>query len=177
MDGKGLVHIYTGEGKGKTTAAIGLGIRACGSGMKVMMVQFLKSGNTSELHSIARLQPDFCITRGYSAKKFTWNMDEEELAQAAKEAAEIFEGVKATVMSEKYDLVILDELLGVLSLKFLEEAQVVGLIKNKPEAVELVLTGRNAPEALIEAADYVSEIKALKHPYEKGIKARKGIEY
>ncbi len=177
MDKTGLVHIYTGDGKGKTTAALGLGIRACGSGMKVLLVQFLKSMNTSELEIIKKLQPDFTVIRGFNCKKFAWDMTPLELQNAAQEAAEIFEQVKGIVNEGKHDLVILDELLGVVSLNFLEHDVVLDLIRNKPQKVELILTGRNASEVLIQSADYVSDIKAVKHPYDKGIAARKGIEF
>lgn len=177
MNKTGLVHIYTGNGKGKTTAAIGLGVRACGNNMKVLMVQFLKSSDTCELHSLKRLEPEFSVTRGFCCKKFVWNMTEQELEEARKEAAQIFLDVKKLVQQNIYDLIILDELLGVLSHGFISEDDIIDMIKSKPEGTELVLTGRNAGERLIEAADYVSEIKAVKHPYEKGISARKGIEF
>jgi cob(I)alamin adenosyltransferase len=173
----GLVHIYTGNGKGKTTAAIGLGIRACGSGMKVLMVQFLKSSDTGELNTIKKLEPSFTVRRGYNCKKFAWNMSIDELSEAAKEAKVIFEEIKNIVMKNEYDLIIIDELLGMLSLGFVKETDIIEMINNKSKDVELVITGRDAPEALIQKADYVSEIKAIKHPYEKGISSRKGIEF
>ena len=177
MNKKGLVHIYTGDGKGKTTAAIGLGVRACGSGMKVLLVQFLKSMDTAELKSLKKLEPDFTVMRGFNCKKFAWQMTQEELHNAAQEAADIFGSVKNTVLAGTYDLVIIDELLGVISLNFLESEAVLELINTKPESLELVITGRNAPDSIISAADYVSEIKAVKHPFEQGIPARKGIEF
>lgn len=177
MNKRGLVHIYTGDGKGKTTAAVGLGIRACGSGMKVLLVQFLKSRPSGELEIIKKLEPGFKVIRGFSCKKFSWDMTGEELEHTAREAAEMLEKVKAMVQSEEYELIILDEILGVISLNFLPCETVLDLIENKPDQVELVLTGRNAPGALVEAADYVSEIKAVKHPFQKGIASRKGIEY
>lgn len=177
MKRKGLVHIYTGDGKGKTTASIGLGVRACGSGMKVHLVQFLKSCDTGELAIIQNLGPNFTVSRGFNCKKFVWNMTEEELVKAKEEASEIFEDVLAIVKKGEHDLIILDELLGVLSLGFINEAAVIEMINTKPEAVELVLTGRGASENLIQAADYVSCINAVKHPYEKGVSARKGIEF
>jgi cob(I)alamin adenosyltransferase len=177
MNKTGLVHIYTGDGKGKTTAAVGLGIRACGSGLKVLMVQFLKNMNTGELEIIKKLEPDFKVIRGFTCKKFTWDMTGEELEATAREAAEMFEQIKAIVYTEKYELVILDEILGVVSLNLLPCEKVLDFVKNKPDKVELVLTGRDAHHALVEAADYVSEIKAVKHPFEKGITSRKGIEY
>lgn len=177
MNKKGLIHIYTGDGKGKTTAALGLGIRACGSGMKVLLVQFLKSMDTAELKSLQKLEPDFTVMRGFNCKKFAWQMTPEELRNAAEEAADIFGSVKNTVLSGCYDLVIMDELLGVITLNFLGSEAVLELMNAKPESVELVITGRNAPDSLVAAADYVSEIKAVKHPFEKGTPARKGIEF
>ncbi|OPX43101.1 Cob(I)yrinic acid a,c-diamide adenosyltransferase [Ruminiclostridium hungatei] len=177
MNQKGLVHIYTGDGKGKTTAAVGLGIRACGNGMRVLLVQFLKSRNTGELEILKKLEPGFKFMRGFASGKFSWNMTPAELEEAAREAARMFGGVAEIVKSGEYELVILDELIGVVALNFLSVGTVLELIKSKPEGVELVLTGRNAPEVLVEAADYVSEIKAVKHPYERGIASRKGIEY
>lgn len=177
MGRKGLVHIYTGDGKGKTTAAIGLGVRACGDNMKVLMVQFLKSRDTCELHSLKKLEPEFTVLRGFSCKKFVWNMTEEEMEEARKEATEIFLNIKNLVLQNKYDLVILDELIGVLTNGFINEDDVIAMIKDKPQETELVLTGRNAGKRLIEAADYVSDIKAVKHPYQEGISARKGIEF
>lgn len=177
MGRKGLVHIYTGDGKGKTTAAIGLGVRACGDNMKVLMVQFLKSRDTCELHSLKKLEPEFTVLRGFSCKKFVWNMTEEEMEEARKEATEIFLNIKNLVLQNKYNLVILDELIGVLTNGFINEDDVIAMIKDKPQETELVLTGRNAGKRLIEAADYVSDIKAVKHPYQEGISARKGIEF
>lgn len=177
MSKTGLVHIYTGEGKGKTTAAVGLGVRACGSGLKVLLVQFLKGAATGELEAIKKLEPDFQVIRGFTCNKFSWDMTGEEREYTAGEAAEMFEQVKEIVQTGQYELVILDEILGVVSLNFLPWETVLELIKNKPEKVELVMTGRNAHKAFVEAADYVSEIKAVKHPYEKGVTARKGIEY
>lgn len=177
MGRNGLVHIYTGEGKGKTTAAVGLGVRACGSGMKVLLVQFLKSRNTGELNSIRKLGPDFTVSRGFNCTKFVWDMSETELTDARKEAAGIFHQVKKVVERGDYDVIILDEILGLLSIGFIPEADVLELIHKKAKGIELILTGRGATEQLMEAADYVSCINAIKHPYEKGVPARKGIEF
>ncbi len=177
MNKTGLIHIYTGEGKGKTTAALGLGIRACGSGMKVLLVQFLKNMHSSELEIIKKLEPDFKVIRGFSCPKFTWEMNGEELGRSSREAAELLEQVKGIVHKGEFDLVILDEIIGVVSMKFLPVEAVLDFVRNKPEKAELVLTGRDAHEELIKAADYVSEIRAVKHPFEKGIISRKGIEY
>lgn len=174
---KGLVHIYTGEGKGKTTAAIGLGIRAYGRGFKVLMVQFLKGMETGEKIVIDALAPDFTLYRGKEIKKFTWNMNEEELAELKKDMQDTVRYAADAASTGHWDMLILDEILGCISGGFVALQEVVDLIKGKPEKLEIVLTGRNASKELIELADYVSEIKAVKHPFEKGVQARKGIEF
>jgi len=174
---KGLIHIYTGDGKGKTTAAIGLGVRACGRGMKVLMAQFLKSAPTGEMYSLKSLEPDFVLCRGTESKKFTWQMDESEKAQAAAEQQTIFSYAVNAARNGECDLLILDEILGAITAGMIEKEQLVGFIQNKPDRLELVLTGRNADPELVGLADYVSEITAVKHPAEKGIHARKGIEF
>lgn len=174
---KGLIHIYTGDGKGKTTAAVGLAVRACGVGMKVLFVQFLKSLETGEISSLERLAPSIDILRGCNCKKFVYSMSAEEFDTAKQEAAQIFEDIKTRLCSGQYDMVVLDEILGTISVGFIHQKAVIELIQTKPEKVELIMTGRGATQELIEAADYVSEIKALKHPYDNGVSARKGIEY
>ncbi|MCR4436341.1 MAG: cob(I)yrinic acid a,c-diamide adenosyltransferase [Clostridiales bacterium] len=173
---KGLVHIYTGNGKGKTTAAVGLGVRAYGRGFRVLMVQFLKGLETGELAVISQFEPRFKLLRGKEVKKFTWNMTEKELAELKKSMQEIFDYAVSEAKSGGWDMLILDEILGSISSGLITVGQVLDFIKNKPEELEVVMTGRNAPEALVEVSDYVSEIHAVKHPFEKGIPARKGIE-
>jgi cob(I)alamin adenosyltransferase len=173
---KGLVHIYTGDGKGKTTASIGLGMRAYGRGFKVLLVQFLKGMETGEMAAINELGSRFTLHRGKGIKKFTWQMNEEEFEQLKDDQRKVFEFASEAVRGGKWDLVILDEVMGAITSKVFALDEVVELVKGKPDALELVLTGRNAPQELIELADYVSEIKAVKHPMEKGIPARKGIE-
>ena len=173
---KGLVHIYTGDGKGKTTAAIGLGIRAYGRGMKVLMVQFLKGAETGEMNTLEALKPGFLLYRGKEIVKFTWNMSEEELVETRQIQKEILEYAVREIGKGGWDMLILDEVLGALYSGMLELRDVAGFVKDKPENLELVMTGRNAPVELVEMADYVSEIKCIKHPMEQGIPARKGIE-
>lgn len=197
MTGKineGLVQVYTGTGKGKTTAALGLAYRAIGHGFKVCMIQFLK-GNSycGELFTSQLLKPciDFyqfgrdcsysaLIRQGFAA----CNECYENCFKVAKDDPErkelvlmAFNFAEKTVHNGEYDLVILDEINNALLLGFLSVEKVLELIRNKPRFVELVLTGRGAPPEILEAADLVSEIYPLKHPYEKGIKARRGIEY
>lgn len=174
---KGLVHIYTGNGKGKTTAALGLGVRACGSGMSVMLVQFLKSAPTSELKSLELLDPPFRICRKTGSSKFTWDMDTKEKERTADEQREMLRYAAAKVENGEVDMLILDEIMGAITSGMLDLDAVVDFIKTKPDNIEVIMTGRNAPSELIELADYVSEINEVKHPAQKGIMARKGIEY
>lgn len=174
---RGLIHIYTGNGKGKTTAAVGLGVRACGQGMKVLMVQFLKCMPTGEMNSLKLLEPGFVLHKGTETKKFTWQMTCEEKAKTSEEQHNIFKYANDAAQKGECDLLIMDEVLGALSAGMINNEDLIQFIKNKPEKLELVLTGRGASPELIDLADYVSEIRALKHPADKGVNARKGIEY
>lgn len=172
----GLIHIYCGDGKGKTTAAMGLGIRAAGRSKKVLLTQFLKSNKTGELNSIEKLSEFFHVVKGVPAKKFVWNMNEEEKLEVKKEHTNRFREVTKKAIEEEYDLLILDEIIATINRDFVMLSEVIDFLKNKPTGLEVVMTGRNPKEELIELADYVSEIKAIKHPYNKGIKSRVGIE-
>jgi cob(I)alamin adenosyltransferase len=170
---KGLVHLYTGTGKGKTTAALGLAMRALGNGWKVCMVQFMKGGEYGEIESFKQLE-NFKIqklgTTGFVDRKKPSARDIEEAKKGLVAARE-------AIGSDKYDLVILDEIVCALDFGLLELPPIVDLIKNKPDRVELVLTGRGAPQALVDLCDYVTEMREAKHPYQRGVAARKGIEY
>lgn len=172
----GLIHIYCGDGKGKTTAAMGLGMRAAGRSKKVLLTQFLKSNTTGELNSIEKLSEFFHVVKGVPAKKFVWNMNEEEKLEVKKEHTNRFREVTKKAIEEEYDLLILDEIIATINRDFVMLTEVIDFLKNKPKGLEVVMTGRNPKEELIELADYVSEIKAIKHPYNKGIKSRVGIE-
>jgi cob(I)alamin adenosyltransferase len=174
---RGLIHIYTGDGKGKTTAAVGLGVRACGQGMKVLMVQFLKGMPTGEMYSLKKLEPGFELHRGTGTSKFTWQMTDEEKAQAAAEQRAIFEHAVRSAENGECDMLIMDEVMGALSSGMIDMQSLLRFISAKPERLELIMTGRDAPPELVGAADYVSEIRAVKHPAQKGISARKGIEF
>lgn len=173
---KGLIHIYTGDGKGKTTAAIGQGVRTFGAGYRVLMVQFLKGDDTGELYSIEKLGEGFELMRFAAINSFYVYLPEEEKLKAKQEAIEGLSFIKNVFSEENYDLVIMDEIMAALYNKMVEVADVVSLIKNKPSHVELIMTGRNAPQELLELADYVTEMKLIKHPFQQGIHARKGIE-
>ncbi len=173
---KGLIHIYTGDGKGKTTAAIGQGTRSFGGGYRVLMVQFLKGDDTGELHSIEKLGKDFQLKRFAALNNFYKFLPEEEKAKANEDAARGLAFIKAVLKQNEYNVIIMDEIMATLSNNMVALEDVLQLIKEKPEDVELIMTGRNAPEELIALADYVTEMKLVKHPFQKGIYARKGIE-
>ena len=184
----GLVHVVTGDGKGKTTSGLGLAVRALGSNLRVYMLQFLKSGNTGELFTIKKHLPGMEIIQfGVDAikerqqkldafvdkgSKFVFNTDDEE-----REAAMMgFEHAKKVISSGDYGLVILDEINVVLDKGLIPIKDVLDIIESHGK-VELYFTGRDAPQEIIEKADYVNIVKSIKHPWQKGIKARKGIEY
>jgi cob(I)alamin adenosyltransferase len=171
---KGLVQVYTGNGKGKTTAAFGLALRAIGRGLKVYIIQFIKGGfDYGELYIVDKL-PNLTLKAFGRGKFVTEKPPGKADVELAEEALALAEEV---VKSGEYDIVILDEINVALNLKLIQIEKVLELIKNKPKHVELVLTGRYAPNEIIEAADLVTEMKEVKHPFNKGFQARKGIEY
>lgn len=173
----GLVHIYTGSGKGKTTAAVGLGIRAYGRGFKILMIQFLKGTTTGEMSTVDKLGSSFIIYREEKLKNFSWDMSEAELKEQKTIQQELFDYAVNAAMSNKWDLIIFDEIFAVLTLGLIPINNVIDFIKSKPDKLEIVLTGRNAPAEIIEIVDYVSEINPIKHPINMGISAREGIEF
>ncbi|GAW91048.1 cob(I)yrinic acid a,c-diamide adenosyltransferase [Calderihabitans maritimus] len=172
---KGLVQLYTGDSKGKTTAALGLSLRAVGHGFRVFIVQFLKTGqNYGELKSIARLYPEVQI-KSFGAPGFIAVRGiQEEDRILAREAMDF---VWDLIKNPRAEIIILDEITNALYYNLIDVKEVLELIRHKPEGVELVMTGRNAPEELIQAADLVTEMRSIKHPYQKGIGSRRGIEY
>lgn len=171
---EGLVQVYTGEGKGKTSAAFGLALRAVGRGLKVYVIQFIKGGfDYGELYVVKNL-PNLELKAFGHGKFVTQVPPNEEDIKLAKEA---FTLAQRVAESGKYDVIILDEINVAIHLGLLDLNEVVQFIKNKPKGVELVLTGRYASDEIIEKADLVTEMKEIKHPYRKGVKPRKGIEY
>ncbi len=177
-DSRGLVLINTGDGKGKTTAALGLALRAAGHGMKILILQFIKGAwKTGEEKIIKEFIPNIEIEKlGKGFIKFKDGrpvVTKEQLSLAG----DAFTYAAQKVKSSAYDMVILDEINNLISYGLLQTEDLVDLIKNKPEKVYLVLTGRGAPPELIGMADIVSEIKEIKHSFSSGIKARKGIEF
>lgn len=171
---QGLVQVYTGNGKGKTSAAFGLALRAIGRGLKVYVVQFIKGGfDYGELYMVDKL-PNLKLKAFGRGEFVTEKPPRKKDVELAQEALDLAEQV---VKSGEYNIVILDEINVALNLKLINLNEVLELIKNKPKHVELILTGRYAPTEIIEAADLVTEMKEIKHPFNKGYQARKGIEY
>ena len=173
MKGYGLLQVYTGTGKGKTTAALGLALRAVGAGKKVYFAQFVKGKIYSEIDAINRYIPEITVKQ-YGRGCFIVNEPTLEDIQAAKEG---LEEVGAVIRSGKYDVVVLDEATIALHYKLFSVEELIAVLQEKHEETEIAITGRYAPEELIEIADLVTEMKEIKHYYTKGISARKGIEY
>lgn len=182
----GLVHVYTGDGKGKTTASLGLALRAVGNNLRAHMIQFLKSGFTGELYSskklgfiIEQFGVDALEEKQRHLQEFSDKTGAFVFQPDIKEKVAAIEGwehAKKVIQSGDYDVVILDEINCVLEKGLIPLGEVLETVKNHGK-VELVLTGRDAPKELIEAADYASVVNRVKHPWQKGIKARKGVEY
>ena len=171
-----MIHVYYGDGKGKTTAAVGLAARAAGSNMKVLFVQFLKKEFSGERHTLSHTE-NVTLTFCPLELKFTFEMDEKEKAQAAKVFKGIFDSSVTTALTERYDMVVLDEIFDVINCEMITEAEVFEFVANAPVSMEIVMTGHNPPERFIEIADYVTEFKKIKHPHDKGITGRIGIEF
>lgn len=171
-----MKHIYYGDGKGKTTAAIGLAVRAAGSKMKVLFVQFLKTEFLGERHILSHTE-NVTLTFCPLELKFTFDMDDKEKAQAAKIFKGIFDNAVTTALTEKYDMVVLDEVFEAINAHMLSESEVYEFITNAPSSMEIVMTGHNPPQKFMDCADYITEFKKIKHPYDRGITGRIGIEF
>ncbi len=174
---KGLIMVHTGPGKGKTTAALGVAMRAVGQGMKALMVQFIKgSWHYGELDAAQMLGKDHfqILPMGRGFVKVGVEKPDPEDVRLVEDA---WKFASEKIASGEYDLVILDEINYAISYKMLSPEQVVETLRQKPEMVHVILTGRNAHPAIIELADLVTEMREVKHPYQKGIMAQRGIEY
>jgi cob(I)alamin adenosyltransferase len=171
---QGFVQIYTGNGKGKSTAAIGQAVRAAGFSLKTYIAQFMKEYPYNELISLKHLSEWITIEQ-FGSDEFVYKKElpgNDELAKARKG----LQSAKEKMLSNKYDIIILDEAIVAIYFKLLQTEELIEFIRQKPENVEVILTGRYCPEELIELADLVTEMKEVKHYYQKGIKSRKGIE-
>lgn len=170
----GYVQVYTGDGKGKTTAAMGLAFRAAGRGLRTFVAQFLKGRPTGEIEAAKKLAPLVVIEQfgreGFLTAKAGPAAEDVALARAGLDRA------REALLSGAYDIVVLDEVNTAVHLKVLTEADILELIDRRPAAVELVLTGRRAPASFVERADLVTEMRAVKHYFDRGVPAREGIE-
>lgn len=174
---EGKIHIYAGDGKGKTTAAIGLSVRAAGYGYRVLFSQFLKDGQSSEikiLENISQIE----VLQAQAIKKFVFAMNQQEKIETKQITEEYFAKLIIRLEEKKTDVLILDEILGAISTGMLAEEKLLEFLKNKPKNLEVVLTGRDPSPDLIKLTDYYSKIEAVKHPYQtEHLKARQGIEF
>lgn len=172
----GFIHIYCGDGKGKTTAAVGLAVRAAGRDQKVVIARFLKSDDSGEVISLKSMK-GVTVLPCEETFGFYWNMTEDDKKKAECYYKSLLEKAFSTAKSQNGDLLVLDEVMGVCHHGLVDEERLKVLLAEREDGLEVVMTGRNPSQRLVDLADYVSEIKALKHPFEKGVGARRGIEY
>ena len=177
MSGKktGLIHIYCGDGKGKTTTGMGLCARAAGYGYRVLIYQFMKDNSTSE-RNVLSLSENITIVDGLAQEKFSFQMTPEEQAAHKEFYESQLRLITKKAEEEQFDVLFLDEAVYAIRAGLLDESLILEFLKNKPPHLEVILTGQDPSKALIDAADYVSEIKKVKHPFDHGMSARKGIE-
>lgn len=173
---QGLIHIYCGDGKGKSTAAIGLIVRAAGHGRRVLLVQFLKSGVSGEIAVLNKLE-GVRVIAGQITAKFSNQMTEEEREKTLELHQDYLNQAIRAALAGELDLLVLDEAVGAITAGLLSKDDLLEFLKHKPPALELVMTGRTPPPEILELADYVSEMRCLRHPFEKGFPAREGVEY
>ncbi|MCD8021596.1 MAG: cob(I)yrinic acid a,c-diamide adenosyltransferase [Lachnospiraceae bacterium] len=171
----GLIHIYCGDGKGKTTAGMGLCARAAGSGLRVLIYQFMKDNSTSE-RKVLKLSENITIVDGLPQEKFSFQMTAAEKEERKAYYENQFRAVTQKASGAAYDVLFLDEIIYTIRAGLLDEALLIDFLKNKPAQLEVILTGQDPSPELIELADYVSEIKKVRHPFDKGVRARAGIE-
>ncbi len=170
---QGLIHIYCGDGKGKTTCAFGLALRCAGCGYRVRIAQFLKSGESGEVTAMRRFS-NVQLLRAKQSGKFTFQMNAQEKEEARAAHAALLE--RAFAELDGVRMLVLDEIMAACTTGMVEEARLLELIAHKPPSLELVMTGRGPSRQLLETADYVTEMTKQKHPYDRGIMARRGIE-
>ncbi len=171
----GLVHIYYGDGKGKTTTGMGLITRAAGYGYRVLLYQFMKDNKTSERNILEHVR-NITIVDGLNQEKFSFQMTEEEKEERRRFYEQQFHRITQLAAEEKFDVLFMDEIIYTIGAKLLDEQVVLDYLKEKPENLEVIMTGNYPSKAMVEAADYVSEIRKVKHPFDEGQRARGGIE-
>ncbi|WP_130870444.1 cob(I)yrinic acid a,c-diamide adenosyltransferase [Intestinimonas massiliensis (ex Afouda et al. 2020)] len=174
-DQQGLVQIYYGDGKGKTTAAFGLAFRCAGWGRNVVIAQFLKSGAGGEVKAAERF-PELTVLRTKDIHKFTFQMNDEEKAATAVNCQELFRQATALAAEQQARLLVLDEAIDA-TYGFLPMDELCAWLDSRPEGLEVVITGHSIPQELADRADYISHVVKEKHPYDRGVMARKEIEF
>jgi cob(I)alamin adenosyltransferase len=172
---KGFVHLYTGNGKGKTTAALGLAVRAAGAGLRTVMIQFMKGQHYSELDAL-KMYSDMIRIEQYGSPEFCRLDNEKSVQEHYRLARDAMARSREVIVDDAVDLIILDEIITAYLFKLVTLDEIKALIKDKPLRKELVLTGRGAPEALYEYCDLITEMREIKHYYQQGVQARTGIE-
>lgn len=173
---KGLIHVYYGYGKGKTTAALGLALRVAGYGKRAVIVQFLKNAVSGEVLQLAK-NDNITVIRGQASDSFVNSMSMGEISKTAEIHNKNLSNAISLVKEDRCDLLILDEAMDAYQLNMVDRNMLKSFIENKPEALELVITGHNPEGWMLDLADYVSEVVKKKHPYDCGVPARLGIEY
>ncbi len=175
MSEKSLVHLYVGDGKGKTTSAMGLAIRNYGSGGSVKIFQFLKGKHSSELTTMEKLGIPVVQTK--TVLKFTFQMNDEEKAQCRQNCIDCLDMVAADLTSGNYSLIVMDEVVDAVNAKMITKEELIKAVTNRSENTEVVMTGRNPDQEIQDICDYITLMTAEKHPYTQGVPARKGIEF
>ena len=175
MKNSGLVHLYCGDGKGKTTAAVGLAVRHSGRGGKVVFAQFLKDGTSGECRVLAKL--GVTVLAANPVGKFSFRMTEEEKAETAAALGRTFDAATGFAVRERATLLVLDEVCAAVNCGFLAEKTLTEFLESRPDSLEVVLTGRDPSENLQMHADYITEMKKRRHPFDEGVAAREGIEF
>ena len=174
MIGTGRIHVYYGDGKGKTTAAVGLAVRAVGAGLKVLVFQFLKDNSSSERKVLEELPNVTCLP-GRKQVKFVSNMNRDERAELRHYNNKALDEI--IKFCGPFDMLLLDEVLCALQLDVISEEKLISFIQHKPRGLEIVMTGHEVPDSLLEMADYATEIRKVKHQFDLGRSARQGIEF
>lgn len=173
---KGCIHIYCGDGKGKTTASIGLAVRMAGYGRKSLFTRFLKNESSGELKILDQIK-EIEVLHLEKSFGFYNTLNDDEKKELKEMYTRLWDEIRQKIKTGEYDLLVMDEMLHAIRYGLVKEQEVLEFLEQKPENLEVVITGRDPSEAMILKADYVSEIKKIKHPFDQGIMARKGIEY
>lgn len=172
----GFIHLYYGDGKGKTTAALGLSIRCAGAGKKVLLTRFMKADSSNELNSLTLL-PSIDYISNNEVFGYYYRMTEKEKKDAYKYYNALLKKACKKAIDENYDLLILDEITYVYSYPLIDADYLLKFLQNVPDHLDVVLTGKHPAQELIDIADYITEVKKIRHPYDKGVLPREGIDY